>query len=407
MQLTETLEKYKNDIYIELFSILGMTSGSLLDPCYNPPVSSLIKKKIKNKLWNEISASGDFDFKKYISNRVYKETSPYKLLRDDTVWFLILTSIYFKNKKNKDNIDKELTFLSTYILLLKYYTSLSNKHMKKFCDRTKAILALETLSEKSLFSAKNKRVIQNAKSVLNSYTLNSKIKTSIMSSNIGLGLVHISNTVSEKYYNGLKNEDFKKISKLIIIYRSRVSQSFKAYAQHYYDLSSANLNIDSTEQTNISNVIQNILNSNYQGAVYIPENQYKLVMQITSVKITLLEKMYKSMFSNSELFNLIGNMINLLLSEGRYEKLLNLDSVYEWIVIVRGVVATRTKHAIRSMLMQVMQSDSDLMKVYNEKSDSYKHKLLQALGSVLGLAIYNIVKTRSLNQISSMYLKII
>ena len=216
LTLENTFEKYRDDIYLSLYKILNSTTGSLLNPCYNPPVSSMITANIKSSLWKEITSNNDFDFSEYISNNIFKKTPPYLLFRDETVWFLLLVALHFYLKKKQDNIDKDLSFLAGYLILMKYYTSLSNKHMSKFCDKTKAIMALETLSDKSLFSAKNERVIQNAKSVLNMYSLNSKIKNDIKVSPIALGIVHLLNVVQENYFSKIKNlNDPKDISKLI------------------------------------------------------------------------------------------------------------------------------------------------------------------------------------------------
>lgn len=401
MTLTETFEKYRDDIYLILYKIVGNATGSLSNPCYNPPIASMLKASVKTSLWTEILANGDFDFNKYISTTVYKTIQPYLLLRDEMVWFLLLTSIHFHSKKKQDNIDRDIHFLSAYVLMLKYYTSLSNKHMSKFCDKTKAIMALETLSDKSLFSTKNEKVMREAKSTLNMYTINEKVKNSIRMSSIALGIVHLVNTIQETYYNRIDDvQDTKNMSKLIIVFRSRISQSFKAFAQHYYELAKTRIETDADSDTTITNVINQVMNSNAQRMTHIPENHYKIIMQVTSIPINVLTQMYDVLFRDFDNQQVVGNVVNIFLHEDRYDLLIKSESVFEWVSIIRGVIAIRSKYEIRSMLMQVLQTSDELMAIYNEKSDSFKHKMIQAIGMVIGISIYDTIKSYNVARIN-------
>ena len=398
--MEEIFEKHRDSIYLNLFKVLNLTTASLLDPCYNPPIASLLKKNFQLGLFHDILSSDSFNFSKYIKDKIYKKIATYRLYRDEMVWFLILTSLYFNNKKKQDALDSDIVFLSSFILLLKYYTSLSNKHMTKFCDKTKSILALETLSDKSLFSTKNKQVQMRAKSILNQISLSSKLKKNITNSPIALGIVHILDVVINKYYSKIKLNDYKTIAKLIIIYRHRISQSFKAYARHYYELIGMRNEIYEDENVSILNAVNVVVNKNTQKMVYIPDTQYKLLMQTTSVSVDILKDIYKILYGNSDHNQSLNKMITIMLSDGRYEKLIESSSVFEWMTIIRGVIAIRSKYDIRKMLLSIVESDEKLSKIYESKSDSYKHKILQAVGGVIGISIYSTIKSYNIKSIS-------
>jgi len=398
--MEEIFEKHRDSIYLNLFKVLNLTTASLLDPCYNPPVASLLKKNFQLGLFRDILSSDNFNFSKYIKDKIYKQIATYRLYRDEMVWFLILTSLYFNNKKKQDSLDADIVFLSSFILLLKYYTSLSNKHMTKFCDKTKSILALETLSDKSLFSTKNKQVQMRAKSILNQISLSSKLKKNIANSPIALGMIHILDVVINKYYSKIKLNDYKTIAKLIIIYRHRMSQSFKAYARHYYELIGMRNEIYEDENVSILNAVNMVVNKNTQKMVYIPDTQYKLLMQTTSVSVDILKDIYKTLYDNADHNQSLNKMITIMLSDGRYEKLIESSSAFEWMTIIRGVIAIRSKYDIRKMLLSIVESDEKLSKIYESKSDSYKHKILQAVGGVIGISIYSTIKSYNIKSIS-------
>jgi len=272
--------------------------------------------------------------------------------------------------------------------------------MTKFCDKTKSILALETLSDKSLFSTKNKQVQMRAKSILNQISLSSKLKKNITNSPIALGIVHILDVVINKYYSKIKLNDYKTIAKLIIIYRHRISQSFKAYARHYYELIGMRNEIYEDENVSILNAVNVVVNKNTQKMVYIPDTQYKLLMQTTSVSVDILKDIYKILYGNSDHNQSLNKMITIMLSDGRYEKLIESSSVFEWMTIIRGVIAIRSKYDIRKMLLSIVESDEKLSKIYESKSDSYKHKILQAVGGVIGISIYSTIKSYNIKSIS-------
>jgi len=400
LSLPETFEKYKEEIYLVLFRIINGTTGSLPNPCYNPPISSLFKTLVKTSLWGDILSKGDFDFEKYISTNVIKKTKPYLLFKDETIWFLLLTTLYFTLKKKQDNIDRDISFLSGFMIMMKYYTSLSNKHMSKFCDKTKAILALDTLSDKALFSSKNVQVSQKAKSILNGYSLNAKIKNDIKNFPVTLGMVYIFNLVQENYFQKITDlEDINKISDLITIIRSRVSQSFKAYAQHYYDLVNVKISADSENETLVNNAINQVINSNSQRMTYIPDDHFRIIMQLTSVPVDGLKLMYDALYKTPDNQSLVSNIVNIFLHDDRYQMLIKSESLMEWLSIVKGVVSIRTKYDIRGMLLQVIQSSEPILKAYEEKSDSFKHKMIQAMGMVIGLSIYDTLKSYNISRV--------
>ncbi len=401
MKLEDILEKYKDSIYINLFKILNLSSSSLLDPCYNPPIASLFKANIDTYLFRDILANDDFDMVKYIRVNYIQKVQPYKLLQDHVVWFLLLTSIYFTNKKKKDNIDNDISFMSGFLLLLKYYTSLSVKHMSKFCDKAKAILAIETLSEKSLFSGKNQKVIQLAYAFINVYSLNSKIKNSIKNSNIALGMAYLFNRVLTLYFSKLSFDKPKIIAKVIIILRSRLSQSFKAYARHYYDLMRSKTDNKSEDMDTIEHNINQVVNSNAQRLVFISDNHFDLVTKMTEVPIEVLKRMYESIYRNNENYDTISNIISVMFADGRFAYLQNTETTYEWLNMIRTLISVRTKYNIRSWIIQIIMSDEELKNIYESKSDSFKHKMIQGMGGVIALSIYDSIRLRGLSSFTN------
>jgi hypothetical protein len=391
IKIEEVFEKFKDEIYIELFTVLNNVSSGLTNPCYNPPVSSNLNKALKTSLWSDFKKDLNFDFEKFVKDVIYKKTKSYKLYRDELVWFLLLLSLHFSNKKSKDRTDYEISFISTYLLLLKYYTSLSIRYMSKFCDKTKAILSLETLSEKALFSSKNKEVTQVSSSVLQSLTLNSKIKYNISNSNIAKGLVYILDTVIKKYYQRIKFNDYNKVSNLITFYRTRVNQSFKAYAKHYYE--QVHVKVENEDMSHIENAIHQIMSANSRSMVYISDRYYKSASRITDVSVEILKDMYHVVYQISN-YDLTYNIVNIYLSQDRYKLLHDIDTLYEWLMVIRELVAKRTKFDLRNMLLQLITTNEKLNQVYESKSDSYKHKMIQGMGSVIALSIYASIRIR-------------
>lgn len=400
MNLADIFEEYKDSIYISLFKILNLSSSSLLDPCYNPPIASLFKTNIETSLFREITSKNGFDVNKYIKDNYIQKVQPFKLFRDPVVWFLLLTSIHFTSKKKKDNLDLDISFMSGFLLLMKYYTSLSVKHMSKFCDKAKAIMAIETLSVKSLFSGKNKRVIQIASAYINAYNLNAKIKNAIKNSNIALGMAYLYSRVIENYYKYVTLEKPKEIGKLIIILRSRLSQSFKAYARHYYDLMQAKTEIKDDMDT-IEHNINQVVNSNAQRLVFIPDNHYDLVLKMSEVSIDTLKKMYEVTYRNTDNYDTVSNIINVMFMDGRFKYLQQSETPFEWLNIIKSLVSIRTKYEIRSWLIQIILSDEELKNIYESKSDSFKHKMIQGLGGVIALSIYDSIRVRGLSSFTN------
>lgn len=392
MKLNDVLDKYKDEIYVFLFKIAKLTVGSLRKPCYNPPVSKLLNENIKKILWAEMKAKGEFDFSDFIKNTIYKNTHDYKLLRDESVWFLILLSLYFNNKKKSDELDTEISFLSTFILLLKYYTSLSIKHMSKFCDETKAIMALDKLSIKSLFSSKNQIAIRSAKTYLQSLKLNSKIINDISNSNFGLGMTYLSKTIVEKYYHRVDIKDYKLISKLIIIFRTRISQSFKAYAEQYYNM--IDMKISDEDKSN-NDIIQDIINQNTRRMVEISDTNFSLVSKMTDTPKSLVKDMYKLLFFDNPDYDLLNNSLNIILNSKSISLLNNKVTPFEWLQHVKTIISVRTQHSLRSMLIQFIESKESLRIIFTEKSTSFKHKMIQSLGLVIGLSVISTTRFSS------------
>ena len=198
LNITGIFDKYQDTIYLGLFKILNSCTGSLNNPCYNPPVSAYVKKTFE-PLFKEISKDDNFDVVKEIKNRYINKVYNARLLGDNSIWFLTLISVYFYGKSKQDTLSKDIMFASAYLIYLKYYTSLSNKHMPKVCNKDKAELALSLLSEKSLFSSKNTKVLQHSKTIVNEYSLNGRIKNGIVSSSIALGLIYLFDVIIKLY----------------------------------------------------------------------------------------------------------------------------------------------------------------------------------------------------------------
>lgn len=403
LSIEATLDKYQDDIYIILYKILNLCTGSLNNPCYNPPVSANLKSEVMG-LWKKISSEGGFDFEKGIKENYIKKTIGSRLLSDVMSWFLTLTSIHFYMKSNPDGMIKDLVFLPSYLLYLKYYTALSNKHMPRFCDKDKANLALSLLSDKSLFSSKNIKVLQYAKTIINEYGLNSRIKNGIQTSNIAMGIVYLYDKIKDVYYIKVKKlNDVKSISKVIMASRDRLSQSFKAYAEQYYKVINTNIQTDFESDSDIINSVNRVMSSSSQGMVYIPDTHYKTVMKMTQVPVKYLTTMFDTAFKNLDNSDKITpEIINIILREKKKE-FETINDINEWLIEVSRVIAIRSKYDIRDMIISLIRSNEELLNIFDNKSISFKHKFIQAMGLVIGLAVFDTLKQYMLGHIKSIY----
>lgn len=404
MNIGDTFDKFEDNIYIGLFKVLNSCVGSLNNPCYNPPVSANLKSTFM-PIWKEITINNGYDFEKGIKDDYIKKSMDARLLNDNIVWFLILSSMHYMNKMKTDNVSKDLVFLSSYLLYLKYYTSLSNKHMPKVCDKDKAELALSLLSEKSLFSSKNVKVLQHAKTVVNEYGLNGRIKNGIQSSTIALGMVYLYDRIKDVYYGNIKNiNDVKNMSKLIMTIRDRLSQSFKAYANQYYKIVNTTIQSDFEKDANIMNDVNKIMNMSSQSMIYIPENHYNLVFKMTEVPVKYLQPMFDTAFKNIDnADHVTPEIINIILREKKIE-LDNNNDINEWLNNVSNVIAIRSKYNIRDLIMEIIRSNDELNNIFNSKSLSFKHKMIQSQGLVIGLAIFDSLKQYLLGHITRFYI---
>lgn len=403
LPLNTTLEKYQDTIYLGLFKVLNSCTGSLNNPCYNPPVSTYLKRTFET-IWKDIANENGFDFSKDIKTKYINRSLDARLLNDNIVWFLILCSIYFNSKPTKDNMSKDIVFASSYLIYLKYYTSLSNKHFPKACDKTKAELALSMLSDKSLFSSRNVRVLQHSKTIINEYGLNSRIKNGIKSSTIALGMVYLFDVIKDTYYNRVKSlDDVKNMAKVIMAMRDRLSQSFKAYANQYYKIVENNITSDVEEESAILNDVNRIMSLSSQSMLYIPEDHFKIVSRLTEVPTQYVITMFDSAFKDiNNTKSITPDIINIILTEKK-SILDNENDINNWLKEVSNVIAIRHRYNIRDLILNIIRSNDEINNVFESKSLSFKHKMIQAQGLVIGLAIFDALKQYLLGSIKRVY----
>lgn len=403
LSITETFEKYSNDIYIGLYKILNSSTGSLHNPCYNPPISKMIKEYFANGLWNRIASEGGYDFNKGIDNDYIKKMPSHLLLKDKTVWFLLLASLHYYNKRKNDTASRDLMFLSGYIIFLKYYTSLSNKHMPQYCDKEKAMLALSTLSEKSLFSSKNTTVISHAKTVMNEYGLNAKIKSGLTASNISLGMIYLFDRIKDVYYNDIQSlNDVKNIGALIITMRDRLSQSFKAYARQYYKIINTVVSNDNENEVAIANDVQKAVDTASSGMIYVPDEHYFKIHKLCELPVETLKKIFTIVF-NKDNHDITFNCLNIILTEKKNE-FYSINNVTEWLLEVRKVIAIRSRYDFRSKIVDLINSEENIKALYDKSSVGYKHKIIQGVGLLLGIALFDTLKQYMLGSINTFYI---
>lgn len=403
LSLSETLNKYADEIYMGLYKVLNSSAGSLHNPCFNPPVSKMIREYFAEGLWKTIAKDGGYDFdigldKEYIS----KVSGGGLLLQDKTVWFLILCSVYFYSRQNEDSMLRDLMFLSGYSLYLKYYTSLSNKHMPKYCDKDKAMVALASLSDKSLFSTKNVKVLSRGKTVINEYGLNARIKAGLSASTITMGMAYLYDMIKDVYYPRVKSlSDVKNIAALILAIRDRLSQSFKAYARQYYKVINTGVTEENETDVNNYNEVDKTLNMASQGMVYIPDAHYTIVHRMADIPVDFIKKLFPVIFSKENNDNTF-DCLNIIMRE-KHDFFNNTNDISQWLMEVRKVIAIRNRYDFRMRLVDILSSNSEIKEAYDIASVGYKHKMIQATGLLMGVALFDALKQYMLGSITTFY----
>jgi hypothetical protein len=404
LSVQETLNKYADDIYIGLYKVLNSSAGSLHNQCFNPPVSKMIKEYFAdNGLWKRMADEGAYDFASGIEkDYIQKIPGDRRLLQDSTVWFLALCSLYYFSRRKEDSMMSDLMFLSGYSLYLKYYTSLSNKHMPKYCDKDKAMIALASLSDKSLFSSKNNAVLTRGKTVLNEYGLNARIKAGLSASTITLGMAYLYDAIKDVYYPQVKNlSDYRSIGRIIIAIRDRLSQSFKAYARQYYKVINAGVTEEDESEVTNYNEVDKALNMASQGMAYIPDKHYDIVHRMADVPVEFLKKLFPVIFSKANSDNTF-DCLNIIMRE-KHDEFNNTNDLSQWLLEVRKVIAIRSRYDFRMRLVDILNSDPEIKGIYDAASVGYKHKMIQAVGLMMGTTLFDTLKQYMLGSIQTFY----
>lgn len=129
----------------------------------------------------------------------------YKIVSDPFTLFLVWLMWYCINQNDVPSFKSTLT----YHMIRQYRNIYKSKFFKTVCNPDVFIFALGRLSKSHLFS--KKRTIPNA-------------------------ISYLSNVLAQKYEQGIKVRDLDAISKFITESRSRLNQSFRTFANSYYNI---------------------------------------------------------------------------------------------------------------------------------------------------------------------------
>jgi len=404
----EFINKLKNnehDILIKEYTILDLNIDLI-----NKSVCSklLIAKQLKSILLPEIENLLNYsttELSKDI-NMIKKEFPNWKLLKDELVWILFI--IYFYSIKfKKNNIMKQLSALTIFLLSLKYYSSLTRIHLN-FCNKTVADYVFYMLKDTAVFSPKNKMIKEFVyKHLKNELYYNINLINQIIYNPITTGLFYISIKVHERYniqLSKINNIDINSnkvlITKFIYELRHRISQSYKQYIDKYYKYKDINIGEKESNSSikskndiiNIENIIQKALNNSTR--YYVLTNQRILkIRSLTGINTNIIKSLFNTFVKEPDTHELYKRIIEILLlaSDEAYEilYLTKNDKESKWIKYISKQIAIRKKHELRKLVIQGILTDIDLGKYYNKISIQMKRKLIVAVILIIGLTIFD------------------
>jgi hypothetical protein len=201
--MEELLKKSKiNDSKLRTLVMKAVSSSisQLTKPCHY--------LHLKIYYFEFLKATGltDKDVKEFVkrrwSGRPEAKLNP--LIPEKISNFLIFLIQYYLNKRN---LTMYRFFLNYYVI--RQYANLFVKHFPKYCSDDVFKYALETLTKTHLFARE---------------------KT------VGRALLHIANLVDRRWRDVLIKNDMKKLHNFILDTRTRVAQSTRSFASHYYEL---------------------------------------------------------------------------------------------------------------------------------------------------------------------------
>lgn len=199
------------ELHMYMLKKAGNELQYLVEPCYYPRISDIFKELLHKTKANEKELLV-YAKQKYF-NPQWKLKDP-KLLQDSQTILLILIAQDFARRS-----DYSGAIAAFNILSLRYYTNTLHKHIK-YCNQNYFKSALENLSHNHLFNTR---------------------KT------IGSAVLYLSNEVFNRYKDDLTNDNGEHIVDMIYYLRTRIAQSVRSFANHYYKISESG---GATRQTN-------------------------------------------------------------------------------------------------------------------------------------------------------------
>lgn len=191
------------ELHMYMLKKAGNELQYLVEPCYYPRISDIFKELLHKTKSNEKDLL-KYAKKKYF-NPTWKLKDP-KLLQDSQTILLVLIAQDFC-KRN----DYSGAIAAFNILALRYYTNTLHKHIK-YCNPNYFRSALENLSHNHLFNTR---------------------KT------IGSAIMYLSGEVFKRYQNDMIKDNGEEIVNMIYYLRTRIAQSVRSFANHYYKISEA------------------------------------------------------------------------------------------------------------------------------------------------------------------------
>jgi hypothetical protein len=189
-----------SSLHTYMLKKIGNELQFLVEPCYYPRVADIFKELIHRTKANEKELV-KYSKEKYF-NPKWKLKNP-KLLQDPQTILLILIAQDFAKREDYSGAIAAFNLLS-----LRFYTNTMYKHIK-YCNSNYFKSALENLSHNHLFNTR---------------------KT------IGGAVMYLSAEVFKRYKNDLREDNAEEIVNMIYYIRTRVAQSVRSFANHYYKI---------------------------------------------------------------------------------------------------------------------------------------------------------------------------
>ncbi len=326
----------------KILEIVSYNLSALSQPCFRPSLKVHFYELIK--LCNVTEKQ-----LRQFTHEMWRgrKESRFDLHNDHIVIFYLKIAQYFLNLTPPR---KDVAKYIIVMIAIKHWTARNIKHFKVVCQPDIFALALERMSKTHLFS--RERSIPNA-------------------------LFFLSNEAFKRFEFAIKNWNIDEISKFIIIFRHRIAQSLRSFAEKYYAISKSGEGIRTQKEildaegknivqiTSSTNRFAESLAKKITIDKHISKNSVKSALSLSKVDEKVGDQLLKEL-SNSMYVDNITDCLTLLLQPISKISYICGPEYYKYVKkLLSQKITNKTtfKFQIISLLDKLISGDKNLSKI--------------------------------------------